>query len=92
MTSIIILAIFSTVVLLFPPPSVKILLDLMDIDTSAKLTLLFVVVLNVVASSLLERWELVAKVVDWVRKRLRSRRPRRVRDGKLYKAVEGAMN
>lgn len=91
MFSIVVLTAFSTVVLLFPPRSVALVLDLMEIPPSAKATLLLAVVLNVVGSSLAEKWELLAQVVTWIYRRWRSKRPRRVRDGKLYKAVEGAM-
>ncbi|KIO18837.1 hypothetical protein M407DRAFT_31518 [Tulasnella calospora MUT 4182] len=91
MFSIVALTAFSTVVLLFPPQAVALVLDLMDIPTSAKATLIFAVVLNVVISSWVEKWELLAQVVTFIYRRWRSKRPRRVRDGKLYKAVEGAM-
>ena len=91
MFSIVVLSIFSAVVLLAPPQPVALILDLMAIPASAKFTLLLVVIINVVTSSLLERWELIAKLVTAVYKRFRSKRPRRVRDGKLYKSVEGAM-
>ncbi|KAG9018165.1 hypothetical protein FRB90_012009 [Tulasnella sp. 427] len=91
MFSIVVLAAFSTVVLLFPPRPVALVLDLMEIPASAKATLLFVVVLNVVVSSFVEKWELLSQVITFFQKRWRSKRPKRIRDGKLYKAVEGAM-
>lgn len=91
MASIILLSLFSTIVLLAPPQPIALLLDLMQIPASAKATLLGVVVLNVLASSLLERTELLNQIVTGIYKQLKSKRSRRVRDGKLYKAVEGAM-
>jgi cation-transporting ATPase 13A2 len=64
----------------------------MDIPFIARFTLLVAVILNVAASSLLERWELLGKVVYFIDKQLRSRRSYRSQSGKVYKAVEGAMN
>lgn len=91
MFSIIALAAFSTFVLLFPPQGVALVLDLMEIPASAKATLLLVVALNVVVSSFAEKWEVLSQVITFFQRRWRSKRPRRIRDGKLYKAVEGAM-
>ncbi|KAG8905466.1 hypothetical protein FRB99_008907 [Tulasnella sp. 403] len=91
MGSIVILGLFSTVILLHPPARFVEWLDLMPLEAGARGTLLFVVVCNVVMSVMLEKWEPVAQLVSWVHRRWRSRRPKRIRDGKLYKAVEGAM-
>ncbi|KAG9039815.1 hypothetical protein FRB95_007242 [Tulasnella sp. JGI-2019a] len=94
MFSIITLTLFSTFVLLSPPIPIALILDLMPIPLMAKLTLLLAVILNVLASMGLERWNLGARTVELLRTMWRksTRRPRRTRDGKIYKAVEGDMD
>jgi len=91
MFSIVTLSLFSTVVLLAPPSAVALLLDLLDLPISAKFTLLVLVIFNVLASSWLEHYELLGRAVAFLDRRWRHRRPKRIRDGKLYKSVEGAM-
>jgi len=90
MLTILILSAFSTYVLISPPPSLALILDLMDLPYTARLTLLGVVVANVVCSLLLERWNLVGRAVAVVQRWWRhSHSKKRVRDGKAYKAIEG---
>jgi len=89
MFSIISLSLLSTVLLLAPPKSMEVLVDLMPLPIVAKLTLLAAVVVNVLISVAYERWGCtrVARLSSVV---LRSLRPgnRRTREGKVYKAVE----
>ncbi|KAG8864475.1 hypothetical protein FRB96_004978 [Tulasnella sp. 330] len=94
MFSIISLTLFSTFVLLSPPTPLALILDLMSIPLTAKLTLLLAVMINVLASVGLERWNLVATAVELLRTMWQksTKRPRRTRDGKIYKAVEGDMH
>ncbi|EKM54134.1 uncharacterized protein PHACADRAFT_209950 [Phanerochaete carnosa HHB-10118-sp] len=90
MFSIVSLSLFNALVLLFPPGFLSSILELTDMPTSGRATLLLVVVVNVVLSMAFERWgaPVVAATVDYLTS-LRKRH--RVRDGKTYKAVEGGM-
>jgi len=91
MLCIVVLTAFSTLILLAPPPMVSSVLDTLSIPLSARLTLLGAVVANALLCSALERWEPLAKIITWVTTRVKNRPRRSVRDGKLYKAVEGGM-
>ncbi|KAH9851454.1 Ca-transporting ATPase [Lenzites betulinus] len=90
MLSMACLTAFNLVVLLQPPAAIASVLELMALPGLARGTLLLAVVLNVLASLAFEQWgtQAVARVIGWV---LELRRQHRVRDGKLYKAVEGGM-
>lgn len=91
MFSIISLTMFNLLVLLYPPTPVKDILELMVLPYSARSSILFAVIVNVVLSMVYEEWgsKLVSQTVG-VLIRLRKGR-RRARDGKTYKAVEGGM-
>ncbi|CDO77638.1 hypothetical protein BN946_scf184946.g32 [Trametes cinnabarina] len=90
MASMICLSIFNLVVLLSPPGAIARILELMALPISARATLLLAVVMNVLGSMAFEHWgtQLVARVIGLF---FELRRHHRVRDGKLYKAVEGGM-
>lgn len=90
MVSIGLLSIFNILVLLSPPGPIAALLELMPLPSSARLTLLFAVILNVGVSMAYERWgaQTVASLIGSL---MKARRRWRTRDGKTYKAVEGGM-
>ncbi|KAI0666684.1 Ca-transporting ATPase [Trametes maxima] len=90
MASMICLSVFNVVVLLNPPGGVARVLELMALPVSARATLLLAAVMNVLASLAFEHWgaQAVARVIGFV---FELRRHHRVREGKLYKAVEGGM-
>lgn len=87
MSAILILSGFSTVLLLSPPQSMVVLLELMPLPSQAKWTLLGVVALNVLLCAGFERFA-SAKIARILRQaRIRSR----VKSGALYKAVDEAL-
>ncbi|KAI0766872.1 Ca-transporting ATPase [Trametes elegans] len=90
MASMVCLSVFNLVVLLDPPGAVARVLELMALPAVARATLLLAVVMNVLASLAFEHWgsQAVARVIGLF---FDMRRQQRVRDGKLYKAVEGGM-
>ena len=90
MVSMIVLGIFNLLVLLNPPKLLMGLLELMDLPLAARATLLLAVVVNVVASMAFESFgtQAVSRVFGVI---FELRRRHRVRDGKIYKAVEGGM-
>ncbi|KAL7281025.1 hypothetical protein ACG7TL_004327 [Trametes sanguinea] len=90
MVSMVCLSVFNLVVLLSPPGAIAKILELMALPLSARGTLLLAVVMNVLASMAFEQWgtQVVARVIGLF---FELRRHHRVRDGKLYKAVEGGM-
>ncbi|KII92069.1 hypothetical protein PLICRDRAFT_103455 [Plicaturopsis crispa FD-325 SS-3] len=92
MFSLVVLLVFNTVVLLYPPQSVALLLELMPLPFSARVTFLTAAVINVVLSMAFEQWgaQAAAQLVGGLL-RLRRQDRRRVRDGKAYKAIEGGM-
>lgn len=91
MLSISILTAFSVFVLIAPPAPLARLLDIMPIPIDARLTILFAAALNAVLCLALERWSPLAVVVSYVSRILKTRRKRAIREGKLYKTVEGGM-
>ncbi|KAG8963193.1 hypothetical protein FRC03_003287 [Tulasnella sp. 419] len=98
MLSIVILTLFSTVVLISPPQSLAVLLDLMNIPFEGKITLLIAAAASNLLATLAERWAIVEKIVTFtwhlssdVLGIGKGKKGRRIRDGKTYKAVEGAM-
>ncbi|KAI9059114.1 Ca-transporting ATPase [Trametes sanguinea] len=90
MVSMVCLSVFNLVVLLSPPGAIARILELMALPLPARGTLLLAVVMNVAASMAFEQWgtQVVARVIGLF---FELRRQQRVRDGKLYKAVEGGM-
>ncbi|KAH9894751.1 Ca-transporting ATPase [Cubamyces lactineus] len=90
MLSMVCLSVFNLLVLLSPPGAISQVLELMALPISARATLLLAVVMNVLASMAFEHWgtQVVAHVIGLF---FDLRRQHRVRDGKLYKAVEGGM-
>ncbi|KAF9227264.1 hypothetical protein BS17DRAFT_775209 [Gyrodon lividus] len=89
MVSIIALSLFNLLVLLRPPKSVELVLELMPLPFSARLWLAAFVVVNIVTSLAFEQWatHLISEVIG-VLMTLR-REQKRYREGKVYKAVEG---
>lgn len=92
MISVTALSIFSTIVLLMPPGPVALLLDLMELPESAKLTLFIAVILNAVLCLLLERLALLARIVGAVSRRTKKRRRTVRENGKVYKAIQANMS
>lgn len=89
--SITTLTLFNLLVLLYPPQPLRLILELMVLPFSARLSLLFAAIANVVLSMAFEEWgtQAVAQVIGIVFQLQRGRR--RTREGKAYKAVEGGM-
>lgn len=87
MASIVALTLFSTLVLLAPPQSLRLILDIMPIPSSAKRTLLFAAVLNALVCFGFERWNPVAGALEAVSRG----QQKRMRGGLEYRAVEGGM-
>lgn len=83
-----VLGAFNLLVLLSPPAAMVDILSLMVLPMDGRAFLLFVVTLNVAVSMLYEQYGagavagVVGTVMNWRHGR------RRVRDGKVYKAVE----
>jgi cation-transporting ATPase 13A2 len=89
MFSVVVLTAINLVILLSPPRSAIVILELMNMPVTARRTLLLAVVVNCVVSVMYEQWgaKAVAELVEWV---LRHRRDRkRWRDGRAYQRVEG---
>ena len=89
MFSLAILGLVNTVILLSPPKFALILLELMILPYSARITLLAGVVMNIVLSVTFERWgvQYVAQIVGSLTKMYQDHR--RIRLGKAYKLVDG---
>jgi cation-transporting ATPase 13A3/4/5 len=89
MFSLIVLGLINTVILLSPPKLAVILLELMVLPRSPRVTLLVGVVVNVVVSVAFERWgvQYLAQIVGSLMKMYQEHR--RVRLGKAYKLVDG---
>lgn len=87
MVSIGLLTTFNIVVLLTPPPFISDILELMTLPSSARTTLLLVVVINVVTSVTYEKWgaQAVARIVSSLSQ---LHRRTRSREGKNYKSIE----
>lgn len=90
MLSMVCLCLFNVVVLLDPPGPVAKVLELMNLPVTARATLLLAVVINVVTSLAYEHYgtQAVSRVIGLL---FELRRRQRVRDGKIYKTVEGGM-
>lgn len=90
MLSLVGLTAFNLIVLLAPPRALIIVLELMRLPMDGRTTLLFAAAINVAASLAFEEWGtgVVASALGWIAQVRKERR--RVRDGKAYKAVEGA--
>lgn len=91
MFSIVTLAVFNMIVLLYPPEPVRKVLELMLLPFSARSSLLLAVIINIVLSMAFEEWgtRVIAQALGMLF-RLRNGR-RRTREGKAYKAIEGGM-
>ena len=92
MISIMILTAFSTMVMLRPPTSVALILDIKPIPTSAKWVLMGGTLANVILSIAFERYlhKAFARLLGFVFKLryLIGGHPTRTREGKAYRAVE----
>lgn len=86
-----VLAALNILLLLTPPQTFLVILELMNLPFSARSTLLLAVAVNVLLSTIFEKWgtQVVAGALGLLFELRRSRR--RERDGKTYKAVEGGM-
>lgn len=91
MLSMSIIAFINVWLLLAPPIPLISLLELMRIPISARFTLLLAILLNILLSVIFEHWaaDVIAESIGLVTRFVRSRR--RIRDGKMYKAVENGM-
>ncbi|EPQ57568.1 Ca-transporting ATPase [Gloeophyllum trabeum ATCC 11539] len=91
MSAVIGLSLFNILVLLRPPRFLSAILELMTLPFSARITLFLAVVLNVALSMTFEHWgtQFVAQAIGVVMQFFKGHR--RVREGKIYKAVEGGM-
>ena len=78
--------------ILKPPRFFTLLLELMEIPTSARFTFLLAVVVNVAISMAYESWgiTIIASLMGYILESLRNRK--RIRDGKAYKAIENGMS
>ena len=90
--AVISLTLFNLIILLIPPAPLALLLELMQLPFSARLTLLGAVICNALLSFAFEHWgtPAVAGIIDFGYYLLYQRR--RTREGKTYKAVEGGMH
>lgn len=84
------LSVLNILVLLAPPQIISDILTLMPIPDRGRLFLLLVVVVNVVASHLFEKWG--AEKVGTFFGKIASWHGRRSLDGKMYKVLEGGMD
>ncbi|KAI0093395.1 Ca-transporting ATPase [Irpex rosettiformis] len=84
------LTLFNVLVLLVPPAFISDILELEDLPFAGRTTLLFAVIINVGLSMAFERWgaQVVSRAVGYV---MDFRGKHRVKDGKMYKVVEGGM-
>ncbi|TFK54011.1 hypothetical protein OE88DRAFT_1624988 [Heliocybe sulcata] len=91
MSALIGLSLFNVLVLLRPPSSISAILELMTLPFSARITLLIAVVVNIAVSMAFEQWgtQVVVQAVGAVMQLFGGRR--RIREGKIYKAVEGGL-
>ena len=90
MASMVVLGLFNLLVLLDPPRPLVKLLELMHLPLAARATLLLAVAVNVVTSMAFESYgtQVVSRLFGLI---FELRRQHRVREGKIYKAVEGGM-
>ena len=88
MFSLLSLAGINLLILLAPPKLMTLALQLVDMPSSARMTLFLAVTVNVALSLTFEQWGVgvVSQVIEWL---LRLRRDRkRWREGQVYKRVE----
>ena len=87
MLSLIALSLFNVAVLLVPTKFMSAVLELMPLPLSARLTLLWVAVINVAVSVAFERWvaQLIADVVGMLVSEHEGRR--RINDSRVYRAI-----
>ena len=87
MLSLIALSLFNVAVLLVPTKFMSAVLELMPLPLSARLTLLWVAVINVAVSVAFERWvaQLIADVVGMLVSEHEGRR--RIKDSRVYRAI-----
>ncbi|KAH9911839.1 Ca-transporting ATPase [Fomitopsis serialis] len=90
MMSIIVLSLFNMLVLLSPPRPVASLLELVPLPPSARTSILVMVIVNIALSMAYEQWatQAVSRMVGYL---MEFRQHQRVKNGKMYKAVEGGM-
>ncbi|KAI5123953.1 hypothetical protein M0805_006366 [Coniferiporia weirii] len=91
MLTIILIALINAWLILLPAQPFVVLLELMRLPFTARLVLLAGVIVNIVFSTVFERWGTasIAGVIGYVTDYLHGKR--RVRDGKTYKIVENGM-
>lgn len=90
MLSIIVLSLFNVLVLLAPPRPIASLLELVPLPFTARTSILAMVIVNIVLSMAFEQWatQAIARAVGYI---MEFRHNKRVKNGKMYKAVEGGM-
>jgi cation-transporting ATPase 13A2 len=88
MLSLIALSLFNVSVLLAPIKLISALLELVPIPISARLTLLWAAIINVVVSVGFERWiaQPVAEMIGMLMTQHEGRR--RVKDNRVYRALD----
>lgn len=93
MTAMVVISIINAWLILAPARPFIVLLELISIPLSARLTLVAAIVVNVVLSTVFEHWgtSFVAGIIGFVQACSPFRNRRRYRDGKAYKTVESDM-
>lgn len=93
MAAMVVISIINAWLILAPARPFIVLLELMSIPLSARLTLVAAIVVNVVLSTVFEHWgtSFVAGIIGFVQACSPFRSRRRYRDGKAYKTVESDM-
>ncbi|EIW82801.1 Ca-transporting ATPase [Coniophora puteana RWD-64-598 SS2] len=91
MISLVVLSLFNLLVLLRVPRPLGLILELMPVPFSARMTLVGFVLVNIVLSLAFEQWAAGAISVAIGALMKYRRENRRYREGKAYKAVEGGM-
>ncbi|EPT04465.1 hypothetical protein FOMPIDRAFT_1156644 [Fomitopsis schrenkii] len=88
--SIIVLTLFNVLVLLAPPRPIASLLELVPLPFTARTSILAMVIVNIVLSMAFEQWatQAIAGAIGYI---MELRHNKRVKNGKMYKAVEGGM-
>lgn len=87
MLSLVALTLFNVSVLITPTKFISAVLELMPLPLSARLTLLWVAIINVAVSVVFERWvaQLIADVVGMLVLEHEGRR--RIKDNRAYRAI-----
>lgn len=76
--------------MLAPPRPIASLLELVPLPFTARTSILGMIIINIVLSMAFEQWatQAIAKAVGYI---MELHHSKRVKNGKMYKAVEGGM-